>query len=158
MPIYTKTHGAGWYRSAHLKVFNYITRSHTFPTILEVGSKRHHPIISFQIQLTIPSNYAIRGVYIHHGPESMWLRTSPERALLQPVSSLSPISIDILTVTQRADPDRGLGNYCYCSGDGMKFIYCLTSCAVTDLTPAGRCYFASSNDCDPPTSDTFPCP
>ncbi|KAL9481025.1 hypothetical protein ACSS6W_005811 [Trichoderma asperelloides] len=40
----------------------------------------------------------------------------------------------------QADPDSGIGNYCYCNGDG-------------------KCYFDSpSTGCNPPDSIAIPCP
>ncbi|TGO11124.1 hypothetical protein BTUL_0117g00410 [Botrytis tulipae] len=40
----------------------------------------------------------------------------------------------------QADPDGGIGNYCYCEGDGL-------------------CYFegTGTNGCAPPSSDQYPC-
>ncbi|KAJ9150120.1 hypothetical protein NKR19_g5420 [Coniochaeta hoffmannii] len=39
-----------------------------------------------------------------------------------------------------ADPDAGIGNYCYCEGNG-------------------KCYFDKADTiCDPPSSQEVPCP
>ncbi|EIM90651.1 uncharacterized protein STEHIDRAFT_152362 [Stereum hirsutum FP-91666 SS1] len=39
----------------------------------------------------------------------------------------------------QADPDNGIGNYCYCEGDGL-------------------CWPDAPNGCNPPLTGSFPCP